>query len=328
MRYHKMSVVAVAGGTASIGRAIVEAIVAQGSHQVFILTRKVEGQPEIPGTNYVAVDYSNADNIVEVLESHNIDTVISALGGMGAEVSEGFLILAADRSAVTRRFIPSVFGVKYPPEQRSFPAATSKILAVEALQKTSLQWTVVCNGFFLDYWGMPKIDSYLKPFVLVIDIAGKAAAIPGDGNTPITFTYSGDVAKYTVALLSVEEWEEESYIIGDKITWNDFLKNVEEVTGSVFDMPSTNDMEHPGEKFQVTYDSNEVLRSGKVTELPSHVHTYQFIPKEALQGMLAGFGLIFDQGLFDFPREKALNEKFPDIKPLSVKDVLHIGQKS
>lgn len=35
------AIIAVAGGTGNVGRAIVEAILATGKHQVFILSRKV-----------------------------------------------------------------------------------------------------------------------------------------------------------------------------------------------------------------------------------------------------------------------------------------------
>jgi hypothetical protein len=50
------------------------------------------------------------------LEENKVDTVISALGGLAPPDAEKALIHAAEASSVTRRFIPSVFGVKYRPE--------------------------------------------------------------------------------------------------------------------------------------------------------------------------------------------------------------------
>lgn len=82
-----------------------------------------------------------------------------------------------------------------------------------------------------------------------------------------------------------------------------------------------------GEKFDATYDSPELLKSGKITELPSHVYAYEFYPKEALQGMLSQFGLLFDQGVFDLQPEQSLNDLFPEIKPKSAREVLEIGWK-
>lgn len=100
------------------------------------------------------------------------------------------------------------------------------------LEKTSLEWTIICNGAFLDYYGMPKVKSYLTPTAIVVDMAAAKAAIPGSGNTPVVFTYSGDVAKYTAAALTLPKWEKESYIIGDKLIWNEFVKLAEEVRGT------------------------------------------------------------------------------------------------
>lgn len=99
------------------------------------------------------------------------------------------------------------------------------------LEKTQLEWTAICNGFFLDYWGAPRVKSYLSPMTVVIDIQAKKAGIPGSGAVPVVFTYSADVARFTAASLTLEKWEKDSYIIGDKLSWNEFLKLAEEVRG-------------------------------------------------------------------------------------------------
>ena len=43
--------------------------------------------------------------------------------------------------------------------------------------------------------------------------------------------------------------------------------------------------------------------------------------------MLAQFGILFDEGVFDFQPKQTLNGLFPEIKPKSAKDVLEIGWK-
>lgn len=43
--------------------------------------------------------------------------------------------------------------------------------------------------------------------------------------------------------------------------------------------------------------------------------------------MLSQFGLLFEQGVFDFQPEQSLNDLFPEIKPKSARDVLEIGWK-
>lgn len=71
---------------------------------------------ELVGARVVAADYTNVDELVKVLETNTVHTVISALGAATPPESEKNLILAADKAASTKRFIPSVYGVKYRPE--------------------------------------------------------------------------------------------------------------------------------------------------------------------------------------------------------------------
>jgi hypothetical protein len=82
-----------------------------------------------------------------------------------------------------------------------------------------------------------------------------------------------------------------------------------------------------GFKFDVTYDSLETLRSGKITELPGQVSNYEYFPKETLQSMFAGFGLMYEEGRLNFRPKQTLNDLFPEIKPASVRDIVEIGWK-
>ncbi|KAH7129880.1 hypothetical protein B0J13DRAFT_644911, partial [Dactylonectria estremocensis] len=309
-----MSVIAVAGGTHGIGRAIVDAIVAQGKYKVIVLSRKADKETEeLVGARVVAADYTNVDELVKVLETNTVHTVISALGAATPPESEKNLILAADKAASTKRFIPSVYGVKYRPDQAWFHPAANKLSAMAALEETSLEWTIICNGFFLDYFGLPKVKTYLTPVTILVDIAAAKAGIPGSGDVPVVFTYSHDVAKYIAEALTLDKWEKESYVIGAKATLNDLVKVAEDVRGTF--------------KFDVAHDSLDDLRAGKITELPGQVPGYAFFPKEMLQGMFAVFGIMFEEGQFNFEPKQSLNDLFPEIKPVSVKEMIEIGWK-
>lgn len=79
-----------------------------------------------------------------------------------------------------------------------------------------------------------------------------------------------------------------------------------------------------GKPIEVSYDSIDTLKSGKITELPSHQHAYPFFPKEALQGVLSTFGRWIEEGLFNFQPKKTLNDLFPEVKTMTVKDILEI----
>lgn len=100
------------------------------------------------------------------------------------------------------------------------------------MKETSLEYTVVQNGCFLDYWCMNTVKSYMVPATTVIDTKNNAASIPGSGNTPVVFTHTSDVAKYVVALLDLNKWEPESFVVGDKVTLNEFLHLAEEAKGT------------------------------------------------------------------------------------------------
>lgn len=107
----------------------------------------------------------------------------------------------------------------------------SKLDAVEALEKTSLEYTLFYVGYFLDFWGYPRVKSFQRPNIIAVDIEHKRAAIPGTGNTPVTFTHSLDTAEYVAASLDLPKWELESYVVGDTVTWNEFLGIAEDTIG-------------------------------------------------------------------------------------------------
>jgi nucleoside-diphosphate-sugar epimerase len=118
--------------------------------------------------------------------------------------------------------------------ERQMTIGQSKLDAVEALEKSSLEYTLFYVGYFLDFWGYPRVKSYQRQNLIVVDIEYNRAAIPGDGNTPVTFTHTFDVAEFVAASLDLPSWEKESYVIGESVTWNEFLRLAEEVKG----MPS------------------------------------------------------------------------------------------
>lgn len=102
---------------------------------------------------------------------------------------------------------------------------------IKALEQTNLEWTQFQNGYFCDYYGMPYVETNLKPLTFVLDVANKAAAIPGTGNEPMTFTYTKDLAKFVVAALDLSKWTYPMVCYSDKTTWNKVTKIAEESRG-------------------------------------------------------------------------------------------------
>lgn len=143
---------------------------------------------------------------------------------------------------------------------------------------------------------------------MVVDIPNAAAGIPGTGNEPITFTYTFDVARFVVAALDLPTWPRELRIVGDTLTYNKLVKLAEDARGV---------------KFDVKYDDLEKLQNFQITELPGHQKDYQKFPKEVLLPFLSIFQRWMAEGLGEVLIEGSLNERFPDIKPLTAKQLMN-----
>ena len=111
------------------------------------------------------------------------------------------------------------------------PFQVSRMKTIEALKSTNLEWTAYQNGYFMDYYGMPYVESNLKPLTFVLDVANKAASIPGTGNEQMTFTYTKDLAKFVVAALDLPKWTYPMVCYSDKTTWNKAVKLAEGYRG-------------------------------------------------------------------------------------------------
>ncbi|THZ76032.1 hypothetical protein D6C84_08938 [Aureobasidium pullulans] len=123
----------------------------------------------------------------------------------------------------------------------------------------------------------------------------------------MVFTYTYDVARFVAEVLTLPKWDEITTIIGDRVTLNGFVQLAEEARGT---------------KFNAVYDDMDKLKTFQTSELPSHASIYRYFPKEKLRYMFAAFGMWVVQGYFNLPEDKAINHKFPNIKPLSVKRML------
>jgi hypothetical protein len=112
-------------------------------------------------------------------------------------------------------------------------SSTKNIFNAKAALKstTNLEYTVFYNGYFTDYWGMPVLPSHMPNITMILDIPNNAAAIPGSGNVPVIFTHTRDVAKFVAASLDLDTWEPETYVMGDRLTFNELLALAEEAKG-------------------------------------------------------------------------------------------------
>ncbi|GLA23313.1 hypothetical protein AnigIFM63326_007903 [Aspergillus niger] len=325
--------VAVAGGTKGLGLTIAEALVVHGKHNVVIFGRKrTPGLDEKLPARLVVVDYESIQNLTEALESNKVSDVICTVNTHGSSLSERNLIHAAENSSTTKRFIPSIFAgfaypVKYP------EVAKSKTEVLEELAKTSLMHTAIYNGMFMDFYGSPLLKSNVGPFPMFVDISSKMAAKPGSGDEAIVLTRVMDIARFVVRILDLAEWPKESYIIGDRVTFHEFVNMAEEVRGGcrvlvlgIYHNLSNESLS--GTKFQVTCDSKEELEAGNITELPCYSATFAAVGKELTKQLYAQNGLWIIGKELDLRPASTLNEIFPDIKPMSLREFLELSWKT
>jgi hypothetical protein len=175
---------------------------------------------------------------------------------------------------------------------------------------------------------MPHVPTYLPGISVIVDVENMKAAIPGEGDTPIVFTYTTDVANFVAASLELPKWPQRSVIVGDKITANQLVALIEKVRGKVYQYIYGSHIEdlrsNPrgiGRKMDIVHDSVQDLKAGRNTELPSNIPRYVFFPKPVLEGLVQVFGMAIEEGLFDI-KGKVLNDMLPDVKPMSVNDFL------
>ncbi|KAF4250708.1 hypothetical protein CNMCM8980_010649 [Aspergillus fumigatiaffinis] len=309
-----MVIVAVAGGTGGVGKTIVETLVQNSQHQVIVLTRsEPRSDHTLDRTRQVQVDYDDIPSLIQVLEQHAVHTIISAIGIFDATTSQSQLnlIQAAEKSSVTKRFIPSEYSFIQTKDLLPVdPSIQHWLDAAKLLQKSHLQYTQVIPGFFMDYWGMPVVRTNLAPCTFGISIQHRQAAIPGDGNDVICMTYTYDMTAFLIRLLDVADWPEFSIIVGDEVTYNQLLEMAEEIRGV---------------KFQVTYDSKENIKDGQVTIPPMPEGNSS--SSEELKEMTALVSRLTIAGVFKLPDEDRLNDRFPDIQPVKMKQFLQDAWK-
>ncbi|CAK7202158.1 hypothetical protein SEUCBS139899_004878 [Sporothrix eucalyptigena] len=295
------STVAVAGGLGDLGRLIVDALRKTGKHDVYVLSRKIpndtlEQTSPLTGKKFspvIKADYSSEESLAQLLEQYQIHTVICAMAMDFEDASHAQLrlIRAADAASCVQRFIPSEFNVDYDlcDDILPYPEKRFHTVARRALETTSsLEYTYIYPGMFMDYFGMPHIETHLRPLPLIIEPAAGQAVVPGDGNAMVFMSYTKDVALYTALALQIEKWPRVLTVRSSGITLNRLVELVEE---------------NLGRKLQVTYEPvEERLLQHQTAMLPSSLEHSSHFPGgiEQLTALMADLGACMALGAYDF----------------------------
>lgn len=251
-------------------------------------TSPLSGQQYSP---LIQTDYSSETQLCALLTSLNVHTVISMVSLDFPDVAEAqcVLIRAASQSASVKRFMPSEYNVDYDLDDEKLPYPEKKYhtVARRQLEKTELEYTYVYPGMFMDYFGMPYFPTHMRPLYLTLDVANNAAAIPGDGNTFFSVSYTKDVARYIAGAVDLPKWPRVLTIVGSRITTNELVALAEKVIGR---------------KLEVRYDPIEKLIKHDFKSLPSNTSVAENFPGGISQvaALVADLNASIGAGAYDF----------------------------
>ena len=156
-------------------------------------------------------DYSDHASLVNVLDSTHATALISfiQLTDSTYVAIHRTLIAACLQSIACKRFIPSewIGNLDSFPEKPKFYHDSHEPIRELLRQTKGLQWTLVNQGFFMDYF-LTAEKTYLKPIPeeFPVDPNGWKVCVRGTGEEMQTFTMARDVAKAVVELLGADEW--------------------------------------------------------------------------------------------------------------------------
>ncbi|KDQ57214.1 hypothetical protein JAAARDRAFT_35821 [Jaapia argillacea MUCL 33604] len=214
-------------GAGTIGAVIVEEYLKLKDEgtitSVIVLTRTASAATSnlaTKGAKIVTVDYDSPSSLEAALSG--VDVLVSSLGSK-AVGAQGPLAEAAKKAGV-QLFVPSEFGINTAghTEGRLAPKAALH----KKLEQLDLPYALYQVGFFSD-------TSFIPAFGW--DLAKGVVTIYGEGNTPISWTSSRDIARfvaYSTTALPREKVEWRTFRIeADRKSLNEVLSEYEEKSG-------------------------------------------------------------------------------------------------
>jgi hypothetical protein len=252
---------------------------------------------------YIQTDYSSGSSLVHQLTEKRITTIICTfiMDSESASASQIRLIHAADQSPCIRRFIPSEFNVEYDvpdsilpyPEKRFHLAARREL----AKTRTTLDYVYIYPGMLMDYFGLPKVPSSLRPLCFFVDPAHGVAVLPGDGEARMSMTCTTDAAKYVALALELgpEEWTRGRVMTtaASTVSLNELVGMVEKALGT---------------RLELRYGELGKWQRREMGDLPTNVNIAREWPErfpgglEQLRGLIADLEAGVALGAFDLTR--------------------------
>lgn len=223
----------------------------------------------------IQTDYSE-ESLVEKLTQNRINVVISTviMDCDPASDAQLRLIRAADKSPSVQRFIPSEFNVEYEASDDVLPYREKRyhLAARRELEKTStLEYAYIYPGMFMDYFGMPRVKTNLRPLCFFIDPERGQAVLPHDGEAKMSMTFTTDAARYLALALDLDQWPRILTTVASTVTLNELVGLVEKSLGR---------------KLEVRYQPVEkLLKHETIIDLPTNLDIAKEYPERFPGGL-------------------------------------------
>uniref|UniRef100_A0A0C4DJJ7 NmrA-like domain-containing protein n=1 Tax=Fusarium oxysporum (strain Fo5176) TaxID=660025 RepID=A0A0C4DJJ7_FUSOF len=177
------------------------------------------------------------------------------------------------------------WGMTFSPSQTSGSTTSQE----RELEKSSLEFTYIYPGMFMDYFGMPHVSTHLRELYIVIDPTNGVAYVPGDGEAKLAMSYAKDVVKYTALALDLEKWPRVMTTASCAMTLNQIVALTEK---------------NLGRKLKVTYQQIPALLKHDSKTLPGNIVVTDKYPGglEKIMALTADLECSIGLGAYDFDK--------------------------
>lgn len=292
--------VLVVGSTGMLGIKIISALLDKGTTEVKAMVRpgsdskeenrrKIE-QMKAQGATIVEGDLMKPETLLSICEG--VDVVVSAVGNNQETVPGQKNLIDAAKQQGVKRFIPSDYSVDY----RKVDYGDNDNLdmrkeVLSYLQQSSLEYTLILNGAFMDNIG--------TPYAAQFDLDNGVFEYWGDGETPLDFTTTDDTAKYVAEAVSDLDLANTALeVAGEALSNKQLLAAYEEATGKKLQ--------------EKRLGSIEELKAWIEQKKPSANSPVEYLPQQYEYVMVSGKAKL----------DNIQNSRYPNIKPLTVRQHL------
>lgn len=237
--------IAVAGGTGTSGKHVVEELL-KADFNVVALIRKenpefVKNMASLGSFHAEVVDLNSSEEISIALKKHKVDTVISTYFLWPDDWKTEVALVEGAEAAGVRRFAPTCFAM---PNDKieGVEIYSSKARTEERLLQTKMEFTNFACGIFMNYLavgspinrgGPDSPLGYLRETKFILDVENGSGKIPGTGDEPVVFTEIRDVGRGVALACAYDgKWVRETgFMVGDLTSYNEVVRIIEQETG-------------------------------------------------------------------------------------------------